>query len=302
LTAPLLAKLVRLYTFHTPIRRGRHRIADLALALWRDLPDALEILTQAGDRLVVDPRSTMWRYAYFHGEYEPALTRLVTRVVRRGDTCLDVGANVGWYTVLCRRLVGPSGAVHAFEPNPPVFSRLRANLELAGSPSNVHLHATALGREPGTADLHVFAGMADGHASLSDQGRSDFATVACPVRRLGDVLDEVRAPAISFVKMDVEGAELGVLEGAGRLLTQDVPPVWLVEMARATSSTFGHGPDALVDFLRSTASYRFFAVDERAGRLHEIQGFSRDDIGANVLCVPAARTDLVGALRDGARV
>lgn len=302
MSIPLLARIARAYTFHTPLRRGRHRIADLALAAWGDLPDRLEIRTRAGDRLVVDPGSTMWRYAYFHGEYEPTLTRLVTRLVGSGETCLDVGANVGWYTVLFRRLVGPTGAVHAFEPNPPVFSRLRANVDLAGSPPNVHLHATALGREPGTAELHVFAGIADGHASLSDQGRSDFTTVECPVRRLDDVLDEARAGAVSFVKMDVEGAERSVLEGAGRLLARSAPPIWLVEMARATTRTFGYGPDALVDLLRSAARYRFFSVDEAAGRLEEIQGFAREDIGANVLCVPAARRDVLETLRDGARV
>jgi len=48
---------------------------------------------------------------------------------------------------------------------------------------------------------------------------------------------------------------------------------------RPLRGTFAYGPDALVDFLRSSASYRFFAVDEAAGRLHEIQGFARDDIG-----------------------
>ncbi len=302
MTVPLLARLVRLYTFHTPLRRGRHRLANLALARWRDLPAELEVLTQGGDRLVVDPRSTMGRYAYFHGEYEPALTRLVTRVVGRGDTCLDIGANLGWYTVLLRRLVGPSGAVHAFEPNPPVFARLVENVELAGAPPNVHLHRLGLGRETLSADLHVFEGIPDGHASFSDQGRAGFSTVSCPVRRLDDVLQEEGLDRVSFVKMDVEGSELGVLEGAGRLFSKPTPPVWIIEMARDTARTFGYGPGTLVDFLRSSAAYRFFAVDEAAGRLDEIQGFPPGDQGANVLCVPAARTDLLAALHDGTRV
>ncbi|MCM3878414.1 MAG: FkbM family methyltransferase [Thermoanaerobaculia bacterium] len=302
MTVPLLAKLVRLYTFHTPVRRGRHRLANLAIARWRNLPDALEVFTRGGDRLVVDPRSTMWRYAYFHGEYEPALTRLTTRVVGRGDTCLDIGANIGWYTVLLRRLVGSSGAVHAFEPNPPVFARLVENVALAGAPPNVYLHPLGLGRETRAADLHVFEGIADGHASMSDQGRAGFSTVSCPVRRLDDVLKESGLDRVSFVKMDVEGAELGVLEGAGRLFSQPTPPVWLIEMARETARTFGYGPGALVDFLRSSAAYRFFAVDEAAGRLHEIQGFPPGDVGANVLCVPVSRADLMAALGDGTRV
>jgi FkbM family methyltransferase len=301
-SVPLLSRLVRLYTFHTPIRRGRHRLADVALARWRDLPSSLEVVTRDGDRLVVDPRSTMWRYAYFHGEYEPALSRLVARVVRPGDVCLDIGANIGWYTVLLARLAGPAGTVHAFEPNPPVFARLEENLRLAGSPATVVRHLVALGNARGTAKLHVFAGVADGHASLSAQGRDDFATVTCPVRPLDDVLEEAHTGPVAFAKMDVEGSERSVLEGAPRLLAQRVPPVWLIEMARATSRTFGYGPDALVALLRASGPTRFFAVDEARGRLGEIRGFAPGDVGANVLCVPEARADLLETLRDGARV
>ena len=299
---PVLARLVRLYTFHTPLRKGRHRLANLALARWRNPPESLEVLTRGGDRLIVDPRSTMWRYAYFHGEYEPALSRLVARVVRPGDVCLDVGANAGWYTVLLGRLVGPSGAVHAFEPNPPAFARLVENVALAGTPRNVHLHALGLGPGNLSADLHIFEGIADGHASFSDQGREGFSKVTCSVRRLDELLAEEGIDRVSFVKLDVEGAELGVLEGAGRLIAGATPPVCLIEMARETTRTFGYGPGALIDVLRSSSDYRFFAIDEVAGRLGEVRGFPSGDPGANVLCVPAARTDLRDALRDGMRV
>jgi FkbM family methyltransferase len=299
---PYLARLIRFYTFHTPLRKGRHRLANQALARWRDQPAALEIQTQAGDRLVVDPRSTMWRYAYFHGEYEPALSRLVTRVVRSGDVCLDIGANVGWYTVLLRRLVGPSGAVHAFEPNPPVFERLVENLAMASRPPNVRLHALGLGPEALSATLHVFEGIADGHASLSDQGRDRFSTVSCPVCRLDDVLRAEGLDRVSFVKMDVEGAELGVLQGAGLLFAQATPPVWLIEMARDTTVPFGYEPGTLIDFLRSSAAYLFFSIDEVAGQLNEIESFPPGDPGANVLCVPASRADLLAEVRHGTRV
>lgn len=298
---PLLARIVRLYTFHTPIRKGRHRLADLALSRWSP-PSELEVRTRYGDRLVVDPRSTMWRYTYFHGEYEPALSRLAARVVRDGDVCLDVGANVGWYTLLLRRLVGPSGAVRAFEPNPSAFARLSANVDRAGSPPNVRLHPCGLGPKEQDGVLHLFQGIADGHASLSDQGRTDFATIRCRVRRLDDILDEERVGDVSFVKLDVEGAEMGVVEGGARLFAQTVPPVLLAEMARATTRSFGYGPAALVETLRRLAGYRFFAVDEVAGRLAEVRGFAPEDAGANVLCVPPAREELLRSLRDGASV
>jgi FkbM family methyltransferase len=209
---------------------------------------------------------------------------------------------VGWYTVLLLRLVGPSGAVHAFEPNPPVFARLVENVALAGAPPNVRLHPLGLGPETRTADLHVFEGIPDGHASLSDQSRDGFSVVSCPVRRLDEVIREEGLDHVSFVKIDVEGAELGVLEGAGRLFSQPAPPVWLIEMARETSRTFGYGPGALVEFLRAAGAYRFFAVDEVVGRLIEIQGFSPGDLGANVLCVPTARFDLLATLRHGTLV
>ena len=244
----------------------------------------------------------MWRYTYFHGEYEPALSRLTARVVRRGDVCLDVGANVGWYTLLLGELAGPSGAVHAFEPNPSALTRLAANVGRAGTPPNVRLHACGLGPEERTGLLHLFHGIADGHASLSDQGLSGFDTTACLVKRLDDVLVAERIGDVAFVKLDVEGAEMGVVDGGARLFSQTVPPVILAEMARATTRSFGYGPDDLIEALRAAAGYRFFAVDEAQGQLAEVRGFAPEHPGANVLCVPPGREDLLRKLRDGGRV
>ena len=83
---------------------------------------------------------------------------------------------------------------------------------------------------------------------------------------------------------------------------QTVPPVILAEMARATTRSFGYGPDDLIEALRAAAGYRFFAVDEAQGQLAEVRGFAPEHPGANVLCVPPGREDLLRKLRDGGRV
>lgn len=281
-----LASLVRACTFHSPVRKGTGLLAQQASRALRGRTRPMACRTRDGRTLVIDPSSQTYFTVYFLGEYERAVTRLVTSLVKPGDTCLDIGANIGWYTTLLARVVGGAGAVHAFEPVPDVFARLVENWRLNDAPSNVHLNASALGTSAGTAELHVFAGLPEGHSSISTLGRADYATVPCPMTTLDAYLHENGVGRVDFIKMDVEGAELQCLEGAGRVFEQDVPPVWMIEMALATTSTLGYGPNDLIEFMRARADYRFYAIDEGTASLRSIEGFGPADVGANVLCVP----------------
>ncbi len=77
------------------------------------------------------------------------------------------------------------------------------------------------------------------------------------------------------------------LHGAADLFRQSVPPIFMVEMALATTRGFDYLPNGLIEFFRGQADYEFYAIDEYNGTLRQIDGFAPEDIGANVLCFPA---------------
>jgi FkbM family methyltransferase len=142
------------------------------------------------------------------GKYENEVLREIERWLRPGDTFVDVGANVGLFSVLAAGIVGESGTVVAVEPHPRVHRFLTENLAL-NSLQRVKTHQVAVGAEAGTAFL------SDRHAD-DQNALAATGTLAVSVVRLDSLLGDV--PHIRVLKIDVEGHELEVLRGAGDVL------------------------------------------------------------------------------------
>lgn len=282
----LVSSLIRQYTLNTPVKKGKYRLADLAMSLSGELPEQIVVRTTDGRELAVNTANGSYRYIYYLGEYEEAITDVFRALVRPGDVCLDIGANMGWYTTLFQKLVGSNGVVHAFEPVPPTFERLARNVRM-NRLQNVRLNDLALGDEEKDVELHIFDNLPDGHASIATFGQSDFQSFTSRMIMLDTYLEETRTDNVRLVKMDIEGAELMMLKGASRLFEQETVPVIEVEMALATTRGFGYLPNDLIRFIREKADYDFFTIDERRFKLKQIDGFRPEDEGANVLCLPA---------------
>jgi len=294
-----ILKTTRLYTYNTPIARGRHRAYLAALKLCKTLPDRMTAETKDGRKFSVHLKTGMQTTVYFLGEYEKVLTEIVTAVLREGDVCLDVGANFGWYSTIFHKYCGPSGEVHAFEPMPPTFRELEENYALMGTPANVSINNLGLGEKADELTINLFEGLSTGHASMSDQHRSDAISFKCDVVTLDSYLEARNVGDVNFVKVDIEGAEMMFLKGAEKLFAQKTPPIWLMEMALQQTSNFGYKPNDLIEFMRERAEYDFYKVDELNSKLLEIGGFDDDDIGANVICFPReAYRDRFASLKD----
>jgi len=141
------------------------------------------------------------------GIYERDLQRVMMQTVRPGDTFFDVGANVGFFTLLASQRVGSSGRVVAVEPLSRNLELLRRHLAL-NELANVHVVDAAVSDAPGEA--HIEAGPAPSMAHLSSHGRPVRVTTL-------DELTESFGPP-NVIKMDIEGAELRALSGASRTL------------------------------------------------------------------------------------
>ena len=152
------------------------------------------------------------------GTYEPEQTRLFRTHVTPGATVLDVGAHVGYYTVLSAVLTGPAGKVVSFEPNPVNHGFLRRHVQVNGL-TNVTIENAAVSDREGTA---AFAfGSGSGTGRLDEAGAIQVRTL-----RLDDFCRE-RDVRPGIVKVDVEGAELSVLRGAEMTISEHHPVIFL---------------------------------------------------------------------------
>lgn len=282
----LLQKLIKSYTFYSPIRKGKYRLSNFALNLSKNLPDEIIVKTNDNRRLFIETAVDSYNYIYFLGEYEPAITNLFKEIIKPGDVCLDIGANIGWFTTLFQKLVGEKGEVHAFEPVPPTFEKLKRNIKLNEPPANVTANNLALGDVEKQIDLHIFPNLPHGHASISTFDQEDFVSYSSPMITLDAYLSAQKIDNVNLVKMDIEGAELMMLKGASKLFSQKNLPVLEIEMALATTKGFGYLPNDLIEYIRAQADYNFFAIDEKHFTIQQIQAFQPEDIGANVLCLP----------------
>ena len=141
--------------------------------------------------------------------FEPEVLAALRRWVKAGDTVVDIGANIGYFTAHMARLVGDSGVVHAFEPEPGNHTLLVANMRANGL-GQVQVHAAALGAQAGTATLYT-SEYNGGMHRLYDSVCCTGQVVEVPVQRLDEVLADVR---IDLIKIDVEGYEPAALQGA----------------------------------------------------------------------------------------
>jgi FkbM family methyltransferase len=154
-------------------------------------------------------------------DYETIETSFVRKTVRPGMRVLDIGANLGWFTVQMAKLVGPSGQVISFEPRSDLFYYLSRTV-CENQFDNVSLHNCALGDHVGEVELHWPAnGVNPGGTQLNLT--EVISTGMLYQKTAMRVLDEEINGKIDFIKIDVEGAEKLVLSGAKRILMESRP-------------------------------------------------------------------------------
>ncbi len=168
-----------------------------------------------GDRILVDPNQSVGIALLHLGVFDLPVAEALWRLSDPGENAIDIGAHLGVMSSLLARRCGPGATVHAFEPNPETVVRLQANVKRWTTGATIVVHELAVSDEAGTFELYLPPAEArnDGVASLIP-GRGDRAQLV-KVCRLDDVLSDSR-PTVA--KLDVEGAELRALIGAGRIL------------------------------------------------------------------------------------
>jgi FkbM family methyltransferase len=186
------------------------------------------------------------------GTYEPALQDAIAANLKPGDVFYDIGANIGFFSLIAARRVGPSGQVYAFEPVPANAAAIERSAHLNGF-AQIDVFGEAVGARSRRGELclahHIGGATLDSVGVPPDfRGRIEVDIVS---------IDEVRAPRglrpANLVKIDVEGAELQALEGMTAMLREDRPLI-IYEVDDETRAGMQQKLDAIAAFLQ-TFSY-----------------------------------------------
>ncbi len=223
-----------------------------------------------------------------YGEFSEEESALFRQIVKPGMLVVEVGANIGAHTVDLARLVGASGQVHAFEPQRIVFQTLCANLAL-NQLVNVYARPLALGSTTGTISVPPID-----PASTNNFGGISLGAFVGGEEVPLTTLDSLDLPACHFVKADVEGMELQVIQGAERTIDMYRPLLYL------ENDRPDHSEELLtaVDKLEYRAYWHLARLFNQANFAGDSEDIFPGIVSINVLCVPSESTLQVTGLRE----
>lgn len=235
--------------------------------------DDLEFEIDVGDRLGVD---------VFHGQHRELLTlETCIRTLQKGDTVIDVGANFGFLALLAARQLEGEGRVWAFEPDPPARSMLQRNIELNPAGALVSVREECVSSKKG--EVRFFSAKESAFSGLADTRRAaNRKELLVNAVSLDEFSKEESVENLAFVKIDVEGFEYEVLEGAQRLLARFPDALVLFEVSPKNLNE--ERAKALVKVIRKyrRAGWRVYEQSltggqvEEVAKLNEIPGTSHD--------------------------
>lgn len=211
-------------------------------------------------------RGTRWivgasRNAYWLGTYERSKCKVFAAAIAQGDVVYDVGAHVGYYTLLASKLVGARGRVYAFEPLPANLEFLEHHLKL-NQITNVTVVPAAVSDATGLGRFNLASSRAMGHLAQSESKYAtrplqvDARAADCELQvktiSLDDWTSRTERPLPRVIKMDIEGAELQALHGAAELLRRAFPTLLIAthgktlhQACQSFLSRLGYGVEIL---------------------------------------------------------
>lgn len=239
------------------------------------------IRTACGARLAIDPRSldVYCSIARTGGWWEREVTEALLRFVRPGHVVYDIGANVGFMsTAVAARFGGEGVRVYAFEPQPSLARAIAVTAKLNGF-AGLHIYPLMLGKASGRGTLFLPAHSIHASAVSRETGAQE---ISCPVTTLDDLVAAGMLPPPDVIKIDVEGSEWDVFQGARQTLAATRPVIVFESDVNATR--FSYSRRQLCDLLREAGPYRFYSID--GDRLTSADERMDDPLVTDMVAVP----------------
>lgn len=219
-------------------------------------------------------------WLYTGADFEPSIVRQVNKILSKGDNFLDLGANIGYFSLIASRLVTDTGKVYAFEPTPSTIKRLKHNITL-NHLQNILLFEKAVSNKSGEV---VFKTPADhvknsGRSSMRDI-EENYTELRVPMVSLNEMINDLLP--VKLIKMDIEGAEGLALEGMTNLLERD-KPVIIMELSDHYLKQMGYSAQGVLDFFwkRNYTIYKGENFDELISSAEILKEYQYD-----ILCLP----------------
>lgn len=184
---------------------------------------------------------------------------IVSEIMHPNFMMLDIGANVGWYTLLTSNIYKDKVNVCSFEPSPLTFERLNRNIEL-NDISNVRTFNIGLFNKKTSLKFFYDVEGSGGSSFVNLRGRKNVREVLVPVDTLDGFISKEKISHIDFIKCDVEGSELFVFEGGQNIIKRDCPVIFS-EMLRKWSAKFNYTPNDII-VLFNKMGYECYAIED----------------------------------------
>lgn len=236
---------------------------------WRKLEVLAE--TSFGARMRLRLPDSIQTKIFLTGMWEPSITKLIASGLRQGDIFIDIGANIGYYTLLASKLVGTNGKIYAFEASPSIFDDLSKNVSLNNA-SNIILKNIAISNAPGQCVIWTSPEGNLGHSTIMDNvaamdGHKRESLIECDtILSLVPSDDLLQA---RFIKMDIEGAEKLALQGIiGSLDSFSSNTEWIVEISPSFLAG-GHLDAKWIFEAFIKAGYQAYLIENNYQGMHE---------------------------------
>ena len=257
------AKLAEIVKLKSLLRRTiGHHVGQTLFRVSRGSNNSVAI---HGHTMVIGTKTHHPPIAMAMGTYEEETTRLFVKIIEPGMTVVDIGAHVGYYTLLAAQNTGPSGKVYAFEPESNNFALLEKNVEL-NNYGNIHTENKAISNSTGPRELFI-TNLDSGRHSMYKHEISQTNGLSIDTVTLDDFLEQISCSHVDLIKIDVEGAELEVLQGMRRLINNANKMALILEFNPQLLINAGVDP---FRFPQSLADYGFKIkwIDEKNGVLN----------------------------------
>lgn len=222
--------------------------------------------------MYLDPNDSL--DLFINGIYEPYETELISSMIRPGNVVLDIGANIGYYTLILAKLVGQSGKVFAFEPEPTNFRLLEKNVSINGH-SNVILEQKAVSNRNENKKLYLNKENAGMH-TIYKPPCPNLDSVDIETISLDNYFNNYTCK-IDFIKMDIEGSEYTALEGMQTVLKRQNNIKLLVAFFPSAIREYGYKPEQYVDLLMSNG-FRVYFANSRTKHLEVVNPDNFQDL------------------------
>jgi FkbM family methyltransferase len=243
----LLRKIARGILQFYPEEYGKYTILQkVFFPLLAPRTDDFEHITMRdGIKLRLNPRELLQAHLYLFGTYELPTTRFMRRFLKQGNVALDVGANIGYISLLFSQCVGEHGTVLSLEPEQANFRALSEHIRMNNA-SNIVALQEAASTQAGTMKLYLFDDNYGAHSLVTGGGGQHFTEVATDT--LDNIVQRHGLSTIHLIKIDIEGAELEALQGMSQILKTH-RPVLILEMNEEAQQQRNSSTQVLKDIL-----------------------------------------------------